>query len=150
VSQCGECTLCCDLLAVPPLGKPVNTRCKHCEPSVGCAIWNKRPPICRRYQCLWLPNPQFPNSLRPDRCGALSEPVRHEDVVVVNVDPLKPGAWQDAEGPVAPLIQRYLNSGTPVVVMVGKTRHVLLPKGVRVADVLARIRRGVKQLGAAT
>ena len=37
--QCGECTLCCKLLPVPPLNKLAGQKCKHQRfPHHGCAV----------------------------------------------------------------------------------------------------------------
>jgi hypothetical protein len=78
--QCGECQLCCELLAVKERGhlpsgepyafnKPELQRCgNQCES--GCAIYNEEflPISCRAFECEWLLG-QFRASDRPDRSG---------------------------------------------------------------------------------
>jgi hypothetical protein len=51
--ECGECQLCCELVSVPELNKPTNTKCIHqCE--AGCGIYSERPDACRAFECLWI------------------------------------------------------------------------------------------------
>ena len=50
---CGECTVCCTVMAVPELHKPNRRACDHvCDE--GCAIHAERPQDCRDFHCLWL------------------------------------------------------------------------------------------------
>lgn len=65
--QCGDCTLCCKLLPVPPLGKGAGERCKH-QRHTGCQVYHKRgmPPECAIWNCRWLVNDAGETS-RPDR-----------------------------------------------------------------------------------
>jgi len=48
---CGPCTLCCDVSAVPELGKPAYARCQHL--TTKCEIYESRPNQCRVYRCAW-------------------------------------------------------------------------------------------------
>lgn len=145
--RCASCTLCCQLLEVPALKKPANASCANCEEGVGCSIWAERPPICRRFRCLWYPNPQLPAGLRPDLCGAIFEPIRDEKIVIVNVDPRRPEVWRQLGSLVNKLICKYVDEGTAVVVIIGAERHILLPTGIREAEVRAGILRGAQRLG---
>ena len=53
--RCGSCSLCCRLLDVPRVDKPKNDWCPHCRPGKGgCAIYDRRPQVCRGYACEWL------------------------------------------------------------------------------------------------
>ena len=57
-NECGSCNMCCIAPAIDngrPLipDKPAGDACKHCT-SQGCAIYKKRPPLCREYACLYL------------------------------------------------------------------------------------------------
>lgn len=58
---CNGCTACCispaieqnQILAGESIpAKAAGEKCKHCK-SVGCAIYDRRPGICRGYLCLW-------------------------------------------------------------------------------------------------
>lgn len=54
VRQCGSCTLCCKVLEVTDLGKPLNTVCNHIQAGGGCEIYSERPRQCRSFSCAWL------------------------------------------------------------------------------------------------
>jgi len=79
---CGECQLCCELLAVKERGhlpsgepyafnKPTRTRCAH-QCASGCAIYDdeRLPLSCRAFECEWLLG-NFRESDRPDRSGVV-------------------------------------------------------------------------------
>ena len=71
--SCGSCTACCEgwltskYIDMKP-GKP----CKHCT-AQGCAIYPERPEQpCVTFKCAWLNQEiAMPDSMRPDRCGAI-------------------------------------------------------------------------------
>lgn len=80
--QCGDCQLCCELLAVKELGhlpsgeeyafhKPTRTKCAH-QCAAGCAIYDddRLPISCRAFECEWLLG-LFRESDRPDRAGVV-------------------------------------------------------------------------------
>jgi hypothetical protein len=52
--ECGECSACCTLIAVPEIGKKENAPCPNAKKDEGCAIHESRPESCRAYSCLWL------------------------------------------------------------------------------------------------
>jgi hypothetical protein len=93
--QCGTCSLCCKLLAIPELEKPVNEWCKHCKPgNGGCTIYNKpeKPAVCDAYKCGWLASHSFDDRWFPAKCKFLME--MHGDVLRIFVDPGFPNAWR--------------------------------------------------------
>lgn len=67
--QCGECRLCCKLLAVGKPGedfqKAAGKWCEHAC-STGCAIQETKPEVCTEYQCIWLRG-IFADRDRPER-----------------------------------------------------------------------------------
>ncbi len=67
---CGECQLCCKLFPVPVLEKPAGAWCRHSCPG-GCAIHDRRPEICRQYDCYWRDHDDVPDDCRPDRIGVV-------------------------------------------------------------------------------
>jgi hypothetical protein len=75
--ECGDCTVCCLVPAIdkPEIQKASGTLCNHCTGS-GCAIYETRPPICRRFHCAWRLFDFFADEWRPDRSGVFAEPVR--------------------------------------------------------------------------
>ena len=58
--NCGECSLCCVIGAVPELNKQAFTPCKHIKTDKcgSCSIFNSNslPHVCRQYKCMWLKN----------------------------------------------------------------------------------------------
>jgi hypothetical protein len=74
-NPCGICRACC---IIPELSegdeyKAPYTPCRHLC-ATGCGIYDKRPTVCRKFDCLWLEsqrsNDPMHRELRPDRCGA--------------------------------------------------------------------------------
>lgn len=67
--ECAECTACCTLLPIAPIGKPVNTPCPHCDG--GCSIYKTKPQTCNEFECAYIQAPSVPEALRPDICGII-------------------------------------------------------------------------------
>jgi Fe-S-cluster containining protein len=67
MKQCGTCTLCCKLLAIPVLVKPGGEWCRHCLPGHGCSIYDQRPEVCRTFACQWLRDESFGDEWFPVR-----------------------------------------------------------------------------------
>jgi hypothetical protein len=70
MNNCGECTVCCTLSVVEELGKGVGETCGHCILKKGCGIYNKRPKVCKEYECAYL-QAGGNIELRPDKCGVM-------------------------------------------------------------------------------
>lgn len=66
--KCGDCQLCCTLLAITELSKPQNTKCIHQRHHKGCSIYAKRPYECEVWTCAWLSEYDAADMPRPDRC----------------------------------------------------------------------------------
>ena len=138
---CGDCRLCCKLLAVPnddgTILSAFGRWCQHAKAGIGCAIYHSRPEACRAFECSWLssqrgqgPNGEawdrMPPELRPDRCGVIFAPVDQVDPdhrLHVHVDPQRPMAWtrKDVKG----WITRIVARGVTVVLSVGEKHTVL-------------------------
>jgi hypothetical protein len=97
VRACGTCTLCCKVMAVQALDKPVGTWCQHCAPGAGCKIHPTRPQECRTFSCLWLADPKFPENLRPDRTKVVFALEHGGGRIAAYVDPSQPAAWRHGE-----------------------------------------------------
>lgn len=77
---CGNCQVCCTLLAVPGMNKPERTRCERlCRD--GCGDYGARPEDCQGYSCSWLLDPEVPASWRPDRLGVVFDTALEEALV---------------------------------------------------------------------
>lgn len=89
--ECGSCTACCTWL----IGEAYDSKfgngvsCKYLTCS-GCGIYEKRPTVCKKYQCAWSQY-LFPEEMRPDKCGFLASVEQNENgqylkVVKINND----------------------------------------------------------------
>ena len=137
--SCGDCRLCCKLLAVEaddggaPF-KPFLKWCVHAAAGVGCKIYPTRPKACRTFECSWLVSQRrvaeerMAQELRPDRCHVIfgpADPVDPEHILHVHVDPHHPRAWTRAD--VKGWLERIVNRGVTVVLSVGH-KHTTLRK----------------------
>ena len=91
VRQCGSCNLCCDVLEVTDVAKPVNQLCKHWETDKGCTIYDRRPQMCRSFSCAWLQG-HLTDEWFPEKAGMVVH--FSQDAVNVAVDPSHPDRWQ--------------------------------------------------------
>lgn len=72
--ECGECSVCCYVGAVPELDKTSFVKCKHIQTSKcgSCKIFQQKnlPSTCSDYECAWKQN--FGRDFdRPDRNGVM-------------------------------------------------------------------------------
>lgn len=79
MKTCGGCDRCCELVAVGEIRKPGFTVCPHQravfdKAGPGCDIYAQRPHSCRSWSCGWLLNEDWPEALRPNRCGVVVDP----------------------------------------------------------------------------
>ena len=69
-NKCGECTVCCTLSVVEELDKKAFETCNHCILKKGCGIYNKRPKVCKDFECAYLQGGKNIEQ-RPDKCGVM-------------------------------------------------------------------------------
>lgn len=74
--SCGGCTLCCSTVPVEEIGLGAFTRCPKLRYAIdargpGCSIYPTRPNSCKAWNCQWLAEEDWPDELRPDRCGVV-------------------------------------------------------------------------------
>ena len=116
---CGDCTLCCKVMAVNSMSKPRGAWCRNCTKR-SCAIYDERPDDCRQFNCVWLKVETLPNELRPDKCGFVLTTTERNDTVQVNID--KTSTRLDHRLPGA--IQHFLSLGLRAVELRGDmVRH---------------------------
>lgn len=92
--SCGECGMCCKLLAIQSLDKPAGAWCGHFKRAAGCGVYEERPPACRGFVCLWLDSEKLDEAWRPDRAKFLMYTEKDGQRLNVIVDPNHPGAWK--------------------------------------------------------
>jgi Fe-S-cluster containining protein len=86
--------MCCKVLEIDEFKKPAGRLCVHCELGKGCGIYEKRPDVCREYECLWLTERDLSVSLKPERIGALLMEDPDSDEYQAVCDPAKPMSWR--------------------------------------------------------
>jgi hypothetical protein len=130
-NQCGTCTLCCKLVHVDEINKPVGKWCDHCALGKGCKIYDTRPTECRTWNCLWLQGAfgSHPD-LRPDKCKVVVGYQAGFLMVVEDASPPKSGLRfvEELKTMGKPMvIKRY---GQPGIKLVNATSKEALAAGV--------------------
>ena len=124
---CGTCTLCCKVLEIEELNKPVGRWCDHCEPATGCRIYASRPESCGAFECVWLQSQKqdtpFPADLRPDRCRAVLVPSVDGQTLIVHQDSSRPDAFR--QGHLRHVIDSFVQARKAVVIVTGDKRKLL-------------------------
>jgi hypothetical protein len=125
--SCGDCILCCKVMAIEELAKPVSTWCPHCKPGRGCLIYATRPTECQTFSCLWLVNDQLDQRWKPNKSKLVL--TTSQDGIEVRCDPGFPDAWR--KEPFRSEINEWALSGETdditVVVIVGQKMILVTP-----------------------
>ena len=123
--SCGECTLCCKVMAIETLSKQAGAWCRHCRPGHGCLIHPERPAECRDFACLWLTDARLGPEWKPGKSKLVL--TTSEDGIEVRCDAGFPDAWR--KEPFHSEIQTLAASGeahdVTVLVIIGE-RMILL------------------------
>jgi hypothetical protein len=93
---CGDCSLCCKILGVEEIQKPVGKWCQHCKAGRGCLIYESRPAACQHFACQWLIDGSFGDEWKPRRSKMVPRVVERDGrlVLIIDVDREAPGAWK--------------------------------------------------------
>jgi len=121
--------MCCKVLAIEALAKPMNVWCPHCAPGRGCKIYESRPAECRTFSCGWLLDTTIPEDWKPDRSKLVIFPEPETRNTLVHVDPGTPDAWRREPyySGLREKAARDLPSGTTVIVVVNGKATIVLP-----------------------
>ncbi len=92
--DCAGCTLCCKVMRVPALDKPMGTWCGHCDVRTGCRIYERRPSDCREFRCGFLTRGDMDESWRPSKSRLIFVENRADNMFAIHVDPQRPDAWR--------------------------------------------------------
>lgn len=122
--ECGNCTLCCTLVGVHALDKPMGQHCPHCNVNKNCKIYDTRPSECKDFDCAWLLG-QVPESLKPEKTHIVLSDLQidlqkidveiDEHVVLVYTDPEYPDAYK--QGEMVDYLNALLAQGTALIVL---------------------------------
>lgn len=126
---CGDCGLCCKLLAIQALDKPAGAWCGHFRKGAGCTAYATRPGACRGFECLWLGSEKLDEAWKPSRARFLMYTEKDGKRLNVVVDPADPTAWKRA--PYYDRIKRMSSrayDGHELVVCIGDRRIVVFPE----------------------
>jgi hypothetical protein len=94
---CGPCSLCCKVLGVEGIDKPIGRWCDHCRPGAGgCAIYASRPDDCREFSCGWLADASVGDHWQPTRARMVLQMIGNTSGanLLVHVDAGHSGAWR--------------------------------------------------------
>jgi hypothetical protein len=122
---CGDCTLCCKVMAIEEFAKPVGSWCPHCKPGRGCLIYAARPAECRTYSCLWLTDERLDQRWKPSKSKLVL--TTSQDGIEIRCDPGFPDAWR--KEPYRTQIRKWALSGAArdvTVLVVSGERMILV------------------------
>jgi hypothetical protein len=92
--SCGGCTMCCKVLGITELQKPVGKWCPHCAVGEGCKIYDGRPEECRTFLCAWLVDDRFSEIWKPDHSKIVITTGQDLNSIEFRCDPGSPAAWR--------------------------------------------------------
>ncbi len=128
--SCDGCSMCCYILAIEDLKKPMGTWCTNCSSKKGCDIYPNHPQECKDYQCGYL--------IHDKLFGEIWNPVKSKMVVTpglngkrlrVNVHPSYPSRWK--EEPYYSQLRRIAQNLDPksmqLLICVGRRTTAMLP-----------------------
>jgi hypothetical protein len=125
--SCGDCTLCCKVMAIEELAKPASAWCPHCKPGRGCLVYASRPAECQTFNCLWLIDDRFDARWKPNKSRLVLS--ASEDGIEIRCDPGFPDAWR--KEPYRSEIHKWAVSGeardVTVLVITGEKMILVTP-----------------------
>ncbi len=126
---CRGCTLCCKLMQVPPLNKPKDQWCIHCEIGTGCRIYDERPAVCKSFLCGYVSSADIGPHWQPSNCKMVLFYEAQARRAVIFVDSGRPGAWRSE--PFYSDIQAWARAAAAnkgqVIIWTGETAIAILP-----------------------
>lgn len=127
--ECGGCTLCCELLPVPQLQKPESVLCGFCKRGVGCTVHERRPLVCRTFDCVYIQDEEIGLELRPDNCKVMFEKVNDTLYLALEL-PRDVGSWREKK--VSDFIKKLNKKGISIIVssFTRTPKEFLLAEGV--------------------
>ena len=122
--------MCCKVLAVDELAKPMGVLCAHCRPGKGCGIYDARPTACRSFECVWLMDPEMPHRFRPDQTKVVLDQDPAGTRLIARCDAANPQAWR--RNPIYAALKRYAadtwGTGKIVLAVAGRRTWLIAPR----------------------
>ena len=126
--SCGECGMCCKLLAIAEIQKPADHWCRSFKRGCGCGVYDSRPAACRGFECLWLQSEKLDDRWRPDRARFVMYTEDDDRRLRVVVDPAHPLAWkQEPYYSRLKAMSQRAHDGHELLVSIGDRRIVVFP-----------------------
>lgn len=116
--------MCCKVMEIAELAKPVGSWCSFCATGKGCRIKHQpeRPQSCEDFLCLWLQG-LGTERMRPDRSKVVMSCTKDGKSLVLHVDPGTPDAYRAPE--FEAVIDRLVRDGRSVYVALGSKRRLI-------------------------
>jgi hypothetical protein len=126
--SCGDCTLCCKVMAIEEIAKPAGRWCRHCKPGRGCTVYDSRPSECRAFNCLWLVDDRFGPHWQPGKSKMVL--TTSDDGIEIRCDPAVPFAWrkQPYRGEIGALATAGEAHDVTVLVISGERMVLVTPE----------------------
>jgi hypothetical protein len=146
--SCGSCFMCCTVLAIPELQKPAGKRCQHVQMLRGaqieldsqaggcCSIHAMKPERCTEFRCAWLDG-WMPDEYRPDRIKGVVTTGDDGTSLIIHEHAHFEGVASRA---LKPMIDAMAIDGTPVFVVCGDQRKMIVLNPEVMADVQNKLR----------
>lgn len=127
--NCDGCTLCCKVMEVAALDKPIGQWCPHCVVGSGCGIYGSRPPACHSFECSYLVDLNLDPAWEPRRSRIVLVCVGGTNRISAHVDPGRPDAWRRAPyyAQLKAWSRQAVAARGQVVAYVGRRATVILP-----------------------
>ena len=94
--SCDGCSMCCYILEIEELNKPMGSWCKNCSTRKGCDVYPEHPSECRDYQCGYLVLDElFGEEWKPSKSKMVVSAELEGRRFRVNVHPSYPLRWKD-------------------------------------------------------
>lgn len=122
--------MCCKVLAVEELGKPMGRPCAHLARGGGCGIYETRPHSCRTFACVWLMDPEMPHRFRPDQTKVVLDQDPAGTRLIARCDPANPQAWrrQPMYGALKAYATQHWGAGRIVLAVAGRRTWLIAPR----------------------
>jgi len=111
--ECGECTMCCELLPIPELQKPESILCGFCKINKGCSVYKNRPNSCKEFNCVYIQDEDVDLELRPDNSKVMFEKVTDTLYLALEL-PRDIGSWRETK--VLDFIEQLNKKGISIIV----------------------------------
>jgi hypothetical protein len=125
--------MCCKIMGVEELGKPLGHWCPHVVKGKGCGIYADRPHSCQTFECVWLQTQSQSSKmileLRPDKSKVMLITSGNGNEIVVECDPNHPNAWKLE--PMLRMLTNVFDQGVGVSVRKPDRREIIMFERVR-------------------